>query len=123
MGEPVGVGQFSVLHTAPHHNRSGEWKSNVQFHIPHPLGTIECLETSCILFNSNYPVLLYLESLVLDQQKVSTYTCHNYDRVSGARALCACGVGGGGLVLWCLAVGVTDGAPYVSDVCEVFELR
>ena len=31
--------------------------------------------------------------------------------------------GGGGLVLWCLAVGVTDGAPYVSDVCEVLELH
>ena len=62
-----------VLHTAPYHNRRGEWKSNVQFHIPHPLGTIECLETSCILFNSNYPVLLYLESLVLDQHKVSTH--------------------------------------------------
>ena len=79
MGEPVGVGQFSVLHTAPHHNRRGEWKSNVQFHIPHPPGTIECLETSCILFNNGpiqhlqLPSAALLRELGADQQKVSTH--------------------------------------------------
>ena len=105
MGEPVGVGQFLVLHTAPYHNRRGEWKSNVQFHIPHPLGTIECLETSCILFNNGPIQHLQLPSAALLRElgagsAKSEHTCHNYDRVSGARALCACGVGGLVVVLY-----------------------
>ena len=62
MGEPVGVGQFSVLHTAPHHNRRGEWKGYVHFHIPHSPGT---LETSCILFNNGPIQHLQLPSAAL----------------------------------------------------------